>query len=114
VLTLAGDADALRRGIPLLFERAVEVIDLRTHSGEHPRMGAVDVVPFIPIQGVTMADAVALAKEIAEQVAATLGIPMFLYEEASANPARKALEHIRRGEFEGLADKMAQPEWAPD
>jgi glutamate formiminotransferase len=114
VLTLAGDAAAMRAGIPLLFTEAVKAIDLRTHRGEHPRMGAVDVVPFIPIAGVTMAECVALAREIGEDVAARLNIPIFLYEEASSSPARRNLEDIRRGEFEGLAAKMAQPAWAPD
>ncbi|OFW43087.1 MAG: glutamate formimidoyltransferase [Acidobacteria bacterium RIFCSPLOWO2_12_FULL_67_14b] len=114
VFTLAGDAEALAAGIPRLFEGALAAIDLRTHKGEHPRMGAVDVVPFIPIEGVTMADCVALAKSVAADVAARFAWPMYLYEEASANPARKNLEDIRRGEFEGLAAKMAQPGWAPD
>lgn len=114
VLTLAGDAAALRKGVPVLFERAIEAIDLREHAGEHPRMGAVDVVPFIPIEGITMADTVALAREIAENVATTLAVPVYLYEEASRDPARKNLEDIRRGEFEGLAAKMAKPGWAPD
>jgi len=114
VLTLAGDATAMRAGIPLLFTEAMAAIDLRQHRGEHPRMGAVDVVPFIPIAGVTMAECVALAREIAEDVATRLSVPVYLYEEASTNPARKNLEDIRRGEFEGLAAKMAQPGWAPD
>lgn len=114
VFTLAGDAAALAAGVPKLFEGALAAIDLRKHSGEHPRMGAVDVVPFIPIEGVTMAECVALARTVAADVAARFSVPMFLYEEASANPARKNLEDIRRGEFEGLAAKMAQPGWAPD
>ena len=114
VLTLAGDAAAMRAAIPLLFSEAVAAIDLRSHRGEHPRMGAVDVVPFIPIAGVTMAECVALAREVADDVATRMQVPIYLYEEASANPARKNLEDIRRGEFEGLAAKMAQPEWAPD
>ena len=114
VFTLAGDAAALAAGVPKLFEGALAAIDLRAHPGEHPRMGAVDVVPFIPIEGVTMAECVALAKAIAADVAARFAVPMFLYEEASANPARKNLEDIRRGEFEGLGAKMAQPAWAPD
>ena len=83
-------------------------IDLRTHKGEHPRLGAVDVVPFIPIDGVTMAECVALAKVVAADVASRFTLPIYLYEDASANPARKNLEDIRRGEFEGLAAKMAQ------
>jgi len=114
VLTLAGDAAAMRAAIPLLFSEAVAAIDLRSHRGEHPRMGAVDVVPFIPIAGVTMAECVALAREVADDVATRMQVPIYLYEEASANPARKNLEDIRRGEFEGLAAKMAQPGWAPD
>ena len=114
VFTLAGDAAALSAGIPVLFERAVADIDLRNHAGEHPRLGAVDVVPFIPIDGVTMADCVTLAKSVAAEVASRFRLPVYLYEDASANPARKNLEDIRRGEFEGLAAKMAKPGWTPD
>jgi glutamate formiminotransferase len=114
VLTLAGDADAMRRGIPVLFERSLSAIDLRAHKGEHPRLGAVDVVPFVPIEAVTMEDCVSLARAVAAEVASKFGLPVFLYEEASATPARRNLEDIRRGEFEGLAAKMAQPGWAPD
>jgi glutamate formiminotransferase len=114
VFTLAGTAEGLAAGIPALFEGAIAAIDLRTHQGEHPRMGAVDVVPFIPIDGVTMAECVKLAKAVAADVAQRFALPVYLYEEASANPARKNLEDIRRGEFEGLATKMAQPAWAPD
>ena len=114
VFTLAGDADAMKAGIPKLFESALAAIDLRTHQGEHPRLGAVDVVPFIPIEGVTMAACVELAKAVAADVAARFSLPVYLYEDASSNPARKNLEDIRRGEFEGLAAKMAQPAWAPD
>jgi len=114
VFTLAGSAVAMAAGIPKLFEGAIAAIDLRTHKGEHPRLGAVDVVPFIPIEGVTMAGCVALAKAIAAEVAERFSLPVYLYEDASTNPARKNLEDIRRGEFEGLAAKMAQPAWTPD
>jgi len=114
VFTLAGDAAAMSAGIPVLFEHALAEIDLRTHEGEHPRLGAVDVVPFIPIDGVTMAECVQLAKSIASTVAERFGVPIFLYEDAASNPARKNLEDIRRGEFEGLAAKLAQPGWTPD
>ncbi len=114
VLTLAGDAAPLKQAVLALVEQAVRAIDLRTHKGEHPRLGAVDVVPFVPIEGVTMADCVALAKETAAEVAERFEVPVYLYEEASANPARKNLEDIRRGEFEGLAAKMARAEWRPD
>ncbi len=114
VFTLAGDAAALTAGIPRLFEGAITAIDLTTHKGEHPRLGAVDVTPFIPIDGVTMAECVALAKTIAADVASRFSLPIYLYEDASSNPERKNLEDIRRGEFEGLAAKMAKPGWAPD
>src|SRR4030095_11657868 len=97
-----------------LYGQVIPAIDLRHHSGEHPRMGAVDVVPFIPIEGVTMADCVALANDVAAAVSAAHGVPIFLYEEAARTPARRNLEDIRRGEFEGLTAKMQQPEWAPD
>jgi glutamate formiminotransferase len=114
VFTLAGDAPGLERAVIALFDRAVADIDLREHRGEHPRLGAVDVVPFVPIEGVTMADCVSLATTVAAAVAERFGIPVYLYEEASANPARRNLEDIRRGEFEGLAARMASEGWAPD
>ena len=114
VFTLAGDATGVERAVLALFERAVEDIDLRTQRGEHPRLGAVDVVPFVPIEGVTMAECVALAKKVGAEVAARFQIPVYLYEEASADAARRNLEDIRRGEFEGLAAKMATAGWAPD
>ena len=114
VLTVVGDAPSIEQAVLALYEAAVPAIDLRTHSGEHPRIGAVDVVPFVPIEGATMADCVALARNVAAAVASRFDIPVFLYEEASDNPARKNLEDIRRGEFEGLAAKLASPGWAPD
>jgi glutamate formiminotransferase len=114
VFTLAGDAAALEAATLALFAVATDAIDLRQHQGEHPRLGAVDVVPFVPIDGVTMADCVALARRVGAAVADRFGVPIYLYEEASANPARKNLEDIRRGEFEGLAAKMTSPGWAPD
>jgi glutamate formiminotransferase len=114
VFTLAGDAAGVEQAVMTLFELAVANIDLRTHRGEHPRMGAVDVVPFVPIEGVTMAECVELAKKVGAAVAQRFGIPVYLYEDASANPARKNLEDIRRGEFEGLGKKMAAEGWAPD
>src|SRR5947208_3085104 len=114
VFTLVGDAAGVEQAVLALFERAVADIDLRTHKGEHPRLGAVDVVPFVPIEGVTMAQCVELAKKVGAAVAERFGVPVFLYEEASTNPARKNLEDIRRGEFEGLAAKISAPEWQPD
>jgi glutamate formiminotransferase len=114
VITLAGDAAPLKQAILTLYERALPAIDLRSHTGEHPRLGAVDVVPFVPIDGVTMEACVALAKETASAIAERFGVPIFLYEDAAADPARRNLEDIRRGEFEGLAQKMKTPGWLPD
>ena len=114
VFTLAGDAAAVKAATLALFDVALETIDLREHSGEHPRLGAVDVVPFVPIEDVTMAECVALARDVGAAVAERFRLPVYLYEEASTNPSRKNLEDIRRGEFEGLAAKMASPGWAPD
>ena len=114
VFTLVGDAPGLETAILALVERAIETIDLRSHRGEHPRLGAVDVVPFIPIEGATMTDCVALARRVGAAIAARCAVPVYLYEEASDNPSRRNLEDIRRGEFEGLAAKMASDGWAPD
>jgi glutamate formiminotransferase len=114
VITMAGDAAPLKDAVLAIFETALADIDLRIHKGEHPRLGAVDVVPFVPIEGVTMEDCVALAKDTARSVAERFTLPVYLYEEASSNPLRKNLEDIRRGEFEGLAAKMATAGWAPD
>src|SRR5215475_9490448 len=114
VFTLAGDAAGVEQAVMALFELAVSSIDLRAHKGEHPRLGAVDVVPFVPIEGVTMADCVELAKSVGAAVAERFHVPVYLYEEASTNPLRRNLEDIRRGEFEGLAAKMATEGWAPD
>jgi glutamate formiminotransferase / 5-formyltetrahydrofolate cyclo-ligase len=114
VFTLAGDRAPLKQAVLRLYEEATAAIDLRQHRGEHPRLGAVDVCPFIPIEGASMQDCVELAREVAGEVADRFQIPVFLYEEAASAPARRNLEDIRRGEFEGLAAKMRLPEWAPD
>src|SRR3954468_3879490 len=95
VFTLAGNAAGIEQAVLALVERAAADIDLRTHHGEHPRMGAVDVVPFVPIEGVTMADCVALARKVGGAIADRFNIPVYLYEEASDNPLRKNLEDIR-------------------
>jgi glutamate formiminotransferase len=114
VFTLVGDAAPLKAATLALFDTALAHVDLRQHAGEHPRVGAVDVVPFVPIEGATMADCVTLAKDVAASVAERFTLPVYLYEEAASDPARRNLEDIRRGEFEGLAAKMASPGWAPD
>ena len=114
VLTFAGQAPAGQQAVMALFAAALDLIDLRHHTGAHPRLGAVDVVPFIPLEGATMAQCVALAAETAAAVAERFQLPVYLYEEAAATPGRRNLADIRRGEFEGLAAKMASSGWAPD
>ena len=114
VITMAGEAGPLRAAVLRLFEVAVERIDLRRHSGIHPRIGAVDVVPFVPLGGVSMEACIELAHATGREVAERLQVPILLYEAAATAPARRRLEHVRRGQFEGLAARLAQPVWAPD
>jgi glutamate formiminotransferase len=114
VFTLVGDPDGVADAILRLFAAALPRIDLRLHRGEHPRMGAVDVVPFVPVRGVTMADCVSLARRVGREVWERFRVPVYLYEEAASRPERRDLAEIRRGEFEGFADKILQEEWAPD
>lgn len=114
VLTFVGHADDLEQAVIALFEAAVSRIDLRAHHGVHPRMGAVDVVPFVPFDEGSMPECVALARKAAAQVAAKFQIPVYLYEEAATDPARRHLEHLRRGEFEGLAGRLSAAAWRPD
>jgi glutamate formiminotransferase len=114
VFTFAGEAQPVADAVLALFESAVAAIDLRSHSGAHPRLGAVDVVPFIPLGGASMRDCVALARTTAATVASRFQIPVFLYEYAAASDARRNLADIRRGGFEGLAAKLTLPEWKPD
>jgi glutamate formiminotransferase len=114
VFTLAGHAAGVEQAVMAICALAVEAIDLRTQRGVHPRVGAVDVVPFVPLDGSTMAECAALARRAGAAIAGRFRIPVYLYEEAASNPGRKKLEDIRRGEFEGLAAKMASEGWAPD
>jgi glutamate formiminotransferase/formiminotetrahydrofolate cyclodeaminase len=114
VFTFVGDPDSVVEGAFEFAKKAYELIDMTRHSGEHPRLGAVDVVPFVPVAGVTMADCVECAKQFGKRVGDELGVPVYLYEEASTNPNRKALKQIRAGEYEGLKDKIYKPEWKPD
>lgn len=114
VFTFVGDVASVKAAVLALFDVAVPNLDLRTHRGEHPRLGVVDVVPFVPIEGVTMDECVAIARDVGAAVADRFGLPVFLYEEAASSPTRRNLEDIRRGEFEGLATKLSRPEWTPD
>ena len=115
VITLAGDPRAIEEAAFRGIAVAARLIDLDTHRGQHPRMGATDVVPFIPIRGVTMDDCVAMARRLGERVARELDIPVYLYERAATRPERRDLAYIRRGEYETLKHEIAtNPERAPD
>ena len=114
VVTVVGEPEPLREAVIEAIGVAVELIDLNHHQGQHPRMGAVDVVPFIPIKGVTMEEAIALSREVGEEVARRYQLPVFLYEKSATAPRRENLAAIRKGEFEGMAGKIHQPEWHPD
>ncbi|MDH6354835.1 glutamate formiminotransferase [Dysgonomonas sp. PH5-45] len=114
VVTVVGEPEALKKAVIAAIGTATELIDLNTHQGQHPRMGATDVVPFIPIKDVTMEEAVQMAKDVAKEVADRYGIPMFLYEKAASAPYRENLAVIRKGEYEGLKEKMTQAEWHAD
>ncbi|MDH6535585.1 glutamate formimidoyltransferase [Parabacteroides sp. 52] len=114
VVTVVGEPQALKAAVIEAIGQAVELIDLNKHHGQHPRMGAVDVVPFIPIRGCTMEEAIALSKEVGETVASRYNLPVFLYEKSASAPHRENLATVRKGEFEGMAEKIKQPEWRPD
>lgn len=114
VVTVVGEPEPLRKAVLEAIGVAVQLIDLNQHHGQHPRMGAVDVVPFIPIKNVTTEEAIALSKEVAAEVAKRYQLPVFLYEKSASAPHRENLAAIRKGEFEGMNEKMKQPEWQPD
>lgn len=114
VVTVVGERDALRDAVLAAVGTAVEAIDLTKHQGQHPRMGAVDVIPFIPIKNTTMDECVELSKEVGRAVAELYSLPVFLYEKSATAPHRENLAAIRKGEFEGMEEKIKLPEWAPD
>ncbi len=115
VITLVGERDAIQEAAIRGVGKAAELIDLTRHTGAHPRMGAADVVPFIPISGVTLEDCVAMARHVGAEIAARYGIPVYLYEAAATTPERQNLENIRRGQFEGIrADIATNPARRPD
>ena len=114
VITFVGDPEAVLEGAFQLIKKGVELIDMSTHRGAHPRIGAVDVVPFIPVAGVTMDDCVELARRLGERVGRELNVPVYLYEFACSAPHRRNLADVREGEYEGCARKLADPRWAPD
>ena len=114
VLTLAGAPAAVRAALLALVEACVERIDLRSHRGGHPRMGAVDVIPLVPIRGATMQDCVTLARDIGADIASRHDLPVYLYEKAATALHRRNLAEIRKGEFERFPEKMRDPLWKPD
>ena len=114
VLTLIGDPPGIAEAAFLLCKKASEIIDMTVHNGEHPRMGAVDVIPFVPIRDVCMDDCVEISKQVALRIWEELGVPSFLYEYSAASEERRNLADIRKGEFEGMPEKLLLDNWAPD
>jgi glutamate formiminotransferase len=114
VVTVAGDPDIVKEAVIQSVVIATRLIDMTKHTGQHPRMGATDVVPFIPIKNMSMAECVALAKEVGKQIALQTQVPVFLYEAAATASHRENLADIRKGEFEGMAKKMTDARWKPD
>lgn len=114
VVTFAGSPDGVEEAAFQAIKKAAELIDMSRHSGAHPRMGATDVCPFVPVAGITMAECVEIAKKLGRRVGEELAIPVYLYEEAAASEERKSLAYIRAGEYEGLAEKLKQKEFKPD
>jgi glutamate formiminotransferase / 5-formyltetrahydrofolate cyclo-ligase len=113
VITFIGGPEGVKNAAISLIRKALELIDMRKHRGGHPRLGAVDVVPFVPIQGLEMSDAVEIAREVGRTLG-DAGLTVFYYEEAATRPERRDLPLIRKGEYEGLRDKLNDPEWQPD
>jgi glutamate formiminotransferase len=114
VVTVVGEPDPLKAALLEAFGSAIDVIDMRKHKGQHPRMGAIDVVPFIPVKNVSMAEATDISRKVAQEIAEKYNLPVFLYEESATRPERRNLANIRKGQFEAMADKIKQPEWKPD
>ena len=114
VVSVVGSPGPMKTAVLEAVGVAVEIIDMRSHEGQHPRMGAVDVVPFIPVRNITMAEAVEISKSVAEAVAHAYRLPVFLYERSATRPERENLAVVRRGQFEGMAEKIRHPDWSPD
>lgn len=114
VVTFVGDPENIKAAAFNLAKKASELIDMRVHKGGHPRMGATDVIPFIPVSDVAMADCIAIAREVGKRIGEELGIPVYLYEDAASADYRKNLADVRKGQYEGFFDKIKQQEWKPD
>ena len=114
VVTVVGAPGPLKESIIEAIGVAIDLIEMRQHQGQHPRMGATDVVPFIPVKNVTPEEAVEISRDVAREAADKYNLPIFLYEKSAAGPDRQNLAAIRKGQFEGMADKIKRPEWKPD
>ena len=114
VFTLIGSPSAIEEAAFQLAKKAVETIDMTKHQGQHPRMGAVDVIPFVPQMDVTVQECVEISKRVAQRCWEELELPSFLYEDSASRPERRNLAACRKGQFEGMPEKLLQPEWAPD
>jgi len=114
VVTLVGNPEPLLEALFDMVKKASEVIDMREHKGEHPRMGATDVVPLVPIMGTTMKECVEYSKKLGKRIGDELKIPVYLYERSATKPERENFSNIRKGEFEGFFEKIKKPEWKPD
>ena len=114
VITYIGDAKGVEEASVKLAKKAVELIDLTKHEGEHPRMGCVDVMPFVPIKDATNEECIELSHRVGSRIAEEADLPVFLYELSAQKPARKNLATVRKGQFEGMAEKVQQEEWEPD
>lgn len=114
VVTLVGEPGPVKCAVIEAMGIAVDVIDMTKHTGQHPRMGATDVVPFIPFKNISMTEVIELSKEVAKEAAEKYNLPIFLYEKSASTPERENLAAVRKGQFEGMAEKLQQPEWKPD
>ena len=114
VFTYKGEPQAVLEGTKRLAAKAIELIDMRKHTGSHPRMGAVDVVPFIPVKDISIDEALVIARAFGKFLGDELGVPVYYYEDAATSEERKTLPKIRKGEYEGLCERMKDPAWAPD
>ncbi|WMJ85131.1 glutamate formimidoyltransferase [Oscillospiraceae bacterium LTW-04] len=114
VFTLVGSPEGIEEAAFLLCKKAAETIDMTQHEGAHPRMGATDVIPFVPTMDMTVEECVSISKRVAQRIWEELKIPSFLYEDSATSPDRINLASVRKGQFEGMPKKLLQPEWAPD
>ena len=114
VVTFIGNPEGVKEAAFNAIKKAAELIDMSKHHGSHPRMGATDVCPFVPVSGISTEECIELSNEVEKRVGEKLGIPVYLYEKSATTPERKNLAIIRQGEYEGLPQKLKDPKWKPD